>query len=41
LRPAAGTCGTLPLGLSLALAGLIASLYGERIVAWYVGFYVV
>jgi leader peptidase (prepilin peptidase)/N-methyltransferase len=31
----------LPYGTFLALAGLIASLYGDRIVAWYVGFYVV
>jgi leader peptidase (prepilin peptidase)/N-methyltransferase len=30
----------LPYGTFLALAGLIASLYGDRIVAWYVGFYV-
>jgi len=31
----------LPYGTFLALAGLIASLYGERIVAWYIGLYVV
>jgi leader peptidase (prepilin peptidase) / N-methyltransferase len=31
----------LPYGTFLALAGLMASLYGERIVAWYIGFYVV
>ena len=30
----------LPYGTFLALAGLVASLYGDRIVAWYVGFYV-
>jgi leader peptidase (prepilin peptidase) / N-methyltransferase len=30
----------LPYGTFLALAGLIASLYGDRIVAWYVGFYI-
>jgi leader peptidase (prepilin peptidase)/N-methyltransferase len=30
----------LPYGTFLALAGLTASLYGDRIVAWYVGFYV-
>jgi leader peptidase (prepilin peptidase)/N-methyltransferase len=30
----------LPYGTFLALAGLIASLYGDRVVAWYVGFYV-
>jgi leader peptidase (prepilin peptidase)/N-methyltransferase len=30
----------LPYGTFLALAGLMASLYGDRIVAWYVGFYV-
>jgi leader peptidase (prepilin peptidase)/N-methyltransferase len=30
----------LPYGTFLALGGLIASLYGDRVVAWYVGFYV-
>jgi prepilin signal peptidase PulO-like enzyme (type II secretory pathway) len=30
----------LPYGTFLALAALIASLYGDRVVAWYVGFYV-
>ena len=30
----------LPYGTFLALAAMIASLYGDRIVAWYVGFYV-
>jgi leader peptidase (prepilin peptidase) / N-methyltransferase len=30
----------LPYGTFLALAGLIASLFGEQIVAWYVGLYV-
>jgi leader peptidase (prepilin peptidase) / N-methyltransferase len=30
----------LPFGTFLALAALIASLYGDRIVAWYVGMYV-
>ena len=30
----------LPFGTFLALAALVASLYGDRIVAWYVGFYV-
>lgn len=29
----------LPYGTFLSLAALVASLYGERIVAWYVGFY--
>jgi len=29
----------LPYGTFLSLAGLVASLYGERIVAWYVGLY--
>ena len=29
----------LPYGTFLSLAGLVASLYGDRIVAWYVGFY--
>jgi leader peptidase (prepilin peptidase) / N-methyltransferase len=29
----------LPYGTFLALAGLMASLYGDRIVAWYLGFY--
>jgi leader peptidase (prepilin peptidase)/N-methyltransferase len=31
----------LPYGTFLALAGLCASLYGDAIVAWYVGFYTV
>jgi leader peptidase (prepilin peptidase) / N-methyltransferase len=30
----------LPYGTFLALAAQIASLYGDRIVAWYIGFYV-
>jgi prepilin signal peptidase PulO-like enzyme (type II secretory pathway) len=30
----------LPYGTFLALAALIASLFGDRIVAWYVGMYV-
>jgi leader peptidase (prepilin peptidase) / N-methyltransferase len=29
----------LPYGTFLALGGLIASLFGDRIVAWYVGLY--
>jgi leader peptidase (prepilin peptidase)/N-methyltransferase len=31
----------LPYGTFLAMAALVASLYGDRIVAWYAGFYVV
>jgi prepilin signal peptidase PulO-like enzyme (type II secretory pathway) len=37
----AGLKSALPYGTFLALGALIASLFGDQIVAWYVGLYAI